>query len=567
MNRTHLKLIDDFTAARIDRVAFTRRAIMLGLSLPVIQRVLGADEPATARATDDDEATPQAGAEENRVGEFGGQLNVVLNNAGTGTLDVVNARHTKSGVFARLWSDFLVHIDPESEEVVDGLAEEWSVSEDGLIYTFKLKNGITFHDGTPFNAEAVKSNIDAIADAQLESYQESLGGDRYEETKVVDDLTVEVVFNEPFATFLQAAAGGLWFDSPAAKEQYGEDYGINIAVGPGPYRVVDRVANSHCFLERYNEYQWGSSMFPIQGRGYLERIEIRGIPEAGTRRSVLDAGEADVVMLDEGDVPFFQEQSDFEVHLEPKAGTSRQLRFNLDRPILQDIAVRQAISHAIDREGLLLAPRYSGIGQVSYMPLGRKNFGNAGEEFMPSNYLFDPDQAALVLEEAGWILNGSDERTKDGERLELEIIFPTDASDEVQPLQPMLAEVGIELKLTALQTSQWFAEMDAGNFDFTIGSNSGAGLGLLSDIFGPDNDWGYSNPEFDGLVGELATTGGNAERQQIVTEMQHILLQDAVVIPLIDVVYPFGHNVEVQGIFYPISSWPIFYPTWIDQSE
>lgn len=496
-------------------------------------------------------------------------LRVVMNNAGVGNLDVVTARHTKATMYARMFGDFLVYVDPADFAIEPGLATSWSVNQNATEYTFVLRQDVTFHDGTPFNAEAVAFNFDRIAERQAGAAYSALGGARYSSTSIVDPFTVMVSFSEPYPQFLEQAALRLWFDSPTAVEANGEDYGNQVVVSTGPFRVVEWVPDSHILLERNEAYEWGSPVHEITGPPYVERLEIRGIVEPATRRAALESGQADIAMIQEGDVEDLRADPRFVIELEPKAGTVRQIQFNLreDAP-LADVRLRQGIAHAIDREALVLAPRYSGAAVVAGGLLGAKNMGGTWpQELQDVQYDYDPERSAELLDEAGWVLGADGVRMKDGEALQLDMIFPVGALSETQPLQAMLADVGIDLRLRELQTQAWFDSQEAGEFDLTIGSNSGTGLGLLSQIYrstGTNNWWGLSDPTLDGYF-EIVDNGlAPEDRFEAAVDAQRHMIEQAYALPMVDVFYSFASTQDVSGIYFPPFSWPSFYQVRAD---
>lgn len=495
-------------------------------------------------------------------------LRVVMNNAGVGSLDVLNARHTKATMYARMFGDFLVNIDPVDLSVQPGLATEWSHNEDATEFTFKLRGDVRFHDGTPFDAEAVKFNFDRIAAERLGASYSALGASRYAGTTVVDPYTVRVTFSAPYPQFYEQLALRLWFDSPNAVAQYGDDYGNRVVVGTGPYRVIEWVPDSHILLERNEEYAWGSPVHEITGPPYAKRIEIRGIVEPATRRAALESGQADIVMIEEGDVRDLSNDPRFYVEQELKAGTVRQIQFNLRSGPLTDVRVRQAIAYAIDREALVLAPRYDGAAVVAMGLLGAKNMGGAWPESLADvQYDYDPERASQLLEEAGWTLGSGGMREKDGQRLQLDMIFPVGVLSEVQPIQAMLADIGIDLKLSEMQTQAWFDAQSAGDFDLTIGSNSGTGLDLLNRIYssgGTDNWWGLADPTLDSYFATVESGLDPQDRYDAVIEAQKYMIQQAYALPLLDVYYSFAVRNGISGIYYPAFSWPSFYQVRLD---
>lgn len=495
-------------------------------------------------------------------------LRVVMNNAGVGSLDVLSARHTKATMYARMFGDFLVNIEPSDLSVQPGLASEWSNNDDATEFTFTLRQDVLFHDGTPFNAEAVKFNFDRIAEEQLGASYSALGASRYAGSTVVDEFTIKVSFKESYPQFYEQLALRLWFDSPTAVEAYGDDYGSRVVVGTGPFRVVEWVPDSHILLERNDEYVWGSPVHEITGPPYAKRIEIRGIVEPATRRAALESGQADIVMIEENDVADLRTDPRFTVEQEPKAGTVRQIQFNLRDGPLTDVRVRQAIAYAIDREALVLAPRYDGAAVVAGGLLGAKNMGGTWPASLEEvQYTYDPERSRQLLDDAGWVMGSGGIRQKDGAVLRLDMIFPLGVLSEVQPIQAMLADVGIDLKLSELQTQAWFDAQEAGEFDLTIGSNSGTGLDLLNRIYsssGTDNWWGLADPVLDEYFDVVARGLDPQERFDASIAAQRLMIEQAYALPILDVYYSFAVRQGISGIYYPAFSWPSFYQVKLD---
>ena len=194
------------------------------------------------------------------------------------SLDQDKSNHTQSRMVARHVLETLTVVDPATGEIHPGLATSWEVSEDEKEITFKLREGVTFHDGTPFNAEAVKYNFDRTMALTPKAAWQYMGGDKYEATEVVDEYTVKLIFNEPYAaifTYLSDGATGI--DSPAAIEEYGDQYGTDYLVGTGPFKFVEWVPGDHIELVRNDDYNWAPEVFKHDGPAYVDQIIIRDI--------------------------------------------------------------------------------------------------------------------------------------------------------------------------------------------------------------------------------------------------------------------------------------------------
>ncbi|MGA7670192.1 MAG: ABC transporter substrate-binding protein, partial [Nitrolancea sp.] len=178
-----------------------------------------------------------------------------------------------------------------------GLATKWDISSDAMTFTFTLRTDVKFHDGTPFNADAVKKTFEHILDPNSKSLS-ALGslnpGDSYVSTEVVDDSTVKVTFNVANGGFLNAVTGvNLAPVSPAALDKYGADFGSN-PVGTGPFKFKEWVKQDHVTIVKNPDYNWAPDPFMRSGQAYLDEIVFQIIPEASTRGVTLENGEVDM---------------------------------------------------------------------------------------------------------------------------------------------------------------------------------------------------------------------------------------------------------------------------------
>ncbi|MCB0158060.1 MAG: hypothetical protein KDD83_08000, partial [Caldilineaceae bacterium] len=317
-----------------------KRFWVLGLLVMALLVIAGCAPaaPAAETAADTGDAAAPSGDDKS-----GGTVTWVDLQSPRDTLDQDKSNHTQSRMLARHVLETLTVVDPATGDITPGLATSWEISDDGLELTFKLREGVTFHDGTPFNAEAVKYNFDRTMSLTPKAAWQYMGGDKLKETQVVDEYTVKLVYNEPYAailTYLSDGATGI--DSPAAIEEYGEDYGVTALVGTGPFKFVEWVKDDHVTLERNPDYNWAPEVFKHDGPAYLDQMIMLDIPEPATRAAALEAGEADVVRISESDVATFQDLEGFDVALIPKAGTTRYYLMNTAKAPTDDKLVREA---------------------------------------------------------------------------------------------------------------------------------------------------------------------------------------------------------------------------------
>jgi len=277
----------------------------------------------------------------------------------------------------------------ESGDAVADLAESWEINDDGTVYTFALKDGVTFHDGSALDADAVVTSFERLVEDERDTSASAYFKPIVASVEATGDLEVTFTLNEPFAPFLNTlahAAGHVM--SPAAIETYGEDVGEN-PVGTGPYRFVEWVRGERLVLERFDDYFGGTP--PLAG------IEYRVVPEAATRVALLETGEADVILrVSPDEAERLAGTEGIELKTTPTA-RAMFVAINTTREPFDDARVRQAINHAVNVRGLVDALFGEDVPQLD-SPLAPNVFG-----YSPTKtYEHDPDLARELLADAGY---------------------------------------------------------------------------------------------------------------------------------------------------------------------
>ncbi|MCS7240683.1 MAG: ABC transporter substrate-binding protein, partial [Candidatus Bipolaricaulota bacterium] len=335
---------------------------------------------------------------------------------------------------------------PGTTEIVPGLAQSWEVSEDGLVYTFYLRKGVNFHDGTPLTAEAVKFNVDRQIDPNhpyhstgVFAYAEFTFG-MVDSVTVLDDFVVQFKLKHPFAPFLRnMAMASAAIISPEAIKRYQADIAIN-PVGTGPFKFKEWTPGVRIVLERNDNY-WGE-------RALLDELVFRPIVNPQSRLAALEAGEVDfIVNPPPEDVARLRENPNLQVVTELGQHTW-WIALNCQRPPFNNVLVRQAVHHAIDKnaivEGIL---RNTGIVATNPLP---PNVWSYTEEVKV--YEYNPTLAKQLLAQAGYP-NG----------FTVDFWVPESGSGMQQPIemataiQAYLAQVGITARI---QTWEWGTYLD-----------------------------------------------------------------------------------------------------------
>lgn len=462
------------------------------------------------------------------------------------------------------FTDTLTVINPRDGKVGPGLAESWQVAADGKSYTFRLRRGVKFHDGTPLDAAAVKATLDRI--------QEPLGAPGvaraflgpYEGADVVDGQTVRVRFKQPYAPFLRMAAlSPLAPLSPTAVKGMGQDFSRR-PIGTGPFMVKEWVPRSHVTLVRNPDYRWAPATAGHQGPAHLEEVTWRFVPEGTTRTAVLQTGEAQIAEdLNYADVAGLERNADLRILRGVPAGTPWTIFPNVQRFPTDDPAVRRALHHAINKEAVARVV-FHGQSQAAASLLQPPTPGSA--PLARELYPHDPARARRILDEAGWKPGGDGIRVKDGKRLQLVWIFGTNNGyEEMAPLiQGMAREVGLDLQLREQPRVQMYEawrknETNVGELNWWFPDPSILTANFHTSRLHAFNPPRLSDPEVDRLLDQAAGAVDEGARMELYRRVQRLLLEAGAGIPLVDQVTVVGLRKEVRDYAFNVVTFPVLY--------
>ncbi|MCB1089080.1 MAG: hypothetical protein KDM63_18740, partial [Verrucomicrobiae bacterium] len=410
-------------------------------------------------------------------------------------------------------------------ELKPWLAESWDVSEDGRVFTFNLRNDVTFQDGTPFNAEAVKWNFDRIVDPNFQAGGSLSALTGYQGTEVLDEFTAQVTFDEPFAPFLTYAAGGtLAMISPTATEAQGDDVNLT-PVMSGPYQITEYVAKDHVTIEKWADYN-RTPPWSEDDSGNVDTVIWKFIPEAGTRVATLESGETQMAtVIPSQDLPRLEESDEINVISVPWVGAPRIWLLNVTLPPTDDVLVRQAINYGIDRDAIVNT-LYKGTGAKAIGPLTAQMLDDPSLREM---YPYDPDKAMALLDEAGWNVVGDDgvRMNADGERLSIvmnAIDYGAGPFEIDQFVQSQMLAIGIDASLKAQARPPWYEDnyncATNGPIMF-LRSGDWDGLWVLfhsSTVHGNFNWSCIADDEIDGLLQQGRIEGDPEARRAVYLE-------------------------------------------------
>ncbi|MFP4043944.1 MAG: ABC transporter substrate-binding protein [Rhodosalinus sp.] len=390
----------------------------------------------------------------------------------------------------------------ESGEVVPGLAESWEISEDGLTYTFALREGVTFHDGTTMDAEDVKFTLDRARAEDSTNAQKQLFA-AIESVEVVDPQTLRVTLSQQDGMFLFNMA---WGDAViVAPDSVGEIK--SKPVGTGPFRFVSWTQGDSIELARHDDY-WGEA--PA-----LEEATFKFISDPTAAFAAMMAEDIDAFMAFPApeNLPQFEADPRFQVLIGSTEGET-VLSTNNAQPPLDDRRVRKAIAHAIDRQSIIDGAMF-GYGT----PIG-SHFAPHHPAYvdLTDNSAHDPELARQLLADAGY---------PDGFATTLKLPPPSYARRGGEIVAAQLREVGIETEITNLEWAQWLEEVFTNkNYGLSIVSHTEPmDIGIYAR---PDYYFQYDNPDFQALMDELNTTTDPDGRTAMLQDAQRIIAEDYV---------------------------------------
>ncbi len=501
-------------------------------------------------------------------GGTGGSTFVFGRGADSISLDPINATDGESFRATRQIFDTLLDFAPESFDMIPALATEVPEAEDGgLSYTLKLRKGVKFHDGTDFNADAVKFNFDRWGDTKNE-YHKGGGGQTsdfayyigqfggfdddsvIESVDVIDDYTVKFSLKEPQGPFTRnLTMSPFGIASPAAIKKNVDDFWQE-PVGTGPYTFSKWERNSQIRFEANKDW-WGTDLPASQGYGgpHLKEVIIRSIPNNTQRVAALTGNQlnaADGLVPD--DVPAVKQQEGFTLEFRPP-NTVGYLAMNNEKEPFDDPKVRQAFNYAINMPKLVEAV-LGETGEVAsnYMPPLLPFFNNSIKP-----YPYDPDKAKQLLEDAGV------------ENLETELWYMPiprpympDAKSVAQIMQQNLKDVGVNAKLVTYEWGTYIEKTGKGDHTMCLlgwtGDNGDADnfLNVLLNSASAtpteaSNVAYYKNPEVDKLLLKAQTTVNESARKDAYYKAQEIMHEDAPWVPIAYVKPPIGLQDAVKN--------------------
>lgn len=477
-------------------------------------------------------------------------------------------------------TDRLLYQDPETLELEPWIATELpEVNADATEYTFTLRDDVTYSDGTPLDAENVAKNFDLLGLGDPDrKFTVSEQVTNYESSEVLDEHTVRFHFSAPAPGFAQATSAinaGLLSDETLDRtsEEFGPGNATEI-IGSGPFVVASEEIGTKISLTARDDYDWAPPSLEHQGRAYLDGIDYVVAAEDSVRVGTVVSRQAHIARgIEAPDEAQFSADG---LHLLASAtnGVNNGLSFRLRDPITSELAVRQALIAGIDRQAIV-----DTLFSDSY-PLATGALATTARGYTDTSefYVYDPDQATKLLDDAGWVPGSDGIREKDGTRLSLTVneALPQPRSREVITLiQDQLKDIGVEITLLpGDQAAQDAARGVPGELQVYHSMVGRADYDVLKSQYYSGNrnallngypDGSVADEELDALLLAIASSPTEEGRQEASAAAQQRLAEQAYILPFFEEPQVYGYVDAVHGFATESIGRPSFYNTWLAQ--
>ncbi|MHA3021708.1 ABC transporter substrate-binding protein [Mycobacterium sp. BMJ-28] len=458
--------------------------------------------------------------------------------------------------------DSLTDQDPKTGKLTPWLAESWQQNADLTEFTFTLRPGVTFSDGTPLDSQAVKVNFDSVS--KLGATHSLAAGylEGYRETRVVDPRSFTVVFDKPTAQFLQGTSTiSLGIISPASTAVSVDDRKSKGVIGSGPFTLESYSPDREFVLRKRAGYNWASTQALHSGEAYLDTIVYPVVPESGVRAGLLTSGQVDGI-----DDVQAQDQATFGgkgFHLQSAvgAGLAYNLAPNESRPIMSDRNVRLAVQHGINR-GEIVDTILQGVAKPATNVLSSTTPGwvDASDEFA-----YNPELSRQLLEQSGWVVGKDGIREKGGQTLTLQLPFFQDETDRLTLVQQQLRDIGIDVKLEKTDSATLDQQVADNAYDLYYVNWTRGDPDILRFYLSTqfENTNKVLNPDVQKLLDSQAAEPDPAIRDDLVRQVQSLILTEGHVAPLWEIVQTKAYTDRVHDVRFDSGARMTFYDTWI----
>lgn len=449
--------------------------------------------------------------------------------------------------------DTLVVADFDGKTIKAGLANSWEISEDGLTYTFHLKDNVKFHSGKPMTSADVKWTYDRWRDENFGAW--TVYANSIDSIDTPDDYTVVLNLKQPDSNLMinltVPVAAILNGDVVEQAEREGKVYGTEVIDGTGPFKFVEFIENDKIVFERNDEYNWGPEIFENKGPSHIKGFEVRYLPEAGTMLMEFQNGNVDI--LGNSCVRASElkglEKLDFVKVDRFSSPYPVFIQFQLKK--VPDLNVRRACNMAIDRDEInqtVMAGTCDPM--VGALPSSYEWYWEGADNYYP----YDLDKANQLLEDSGYLLKEDGYRYKDGKKLEFNIAFYGEDEQMIANLfQAQMKKIGVHVNVDLSHYNDFWDYINTNEFDTLIMAlylNSPEDMlyeYMSSNNLPHPNRQSFSDPATDKLLNEAKVTMDPVKRQELYDKIQEKALETAMWIPLYNRNGYIVYNTSIKG--------------------
>jgi peptide/nickel transport system substrate-binding protein len=426
--------------------------------------------------------------------------------------------------------DTLMYYNPDgTHDPEPRIAESYEISEDGLDYTFKIRNDVTFHDGTPVTVDDVVFSIELFKESEYQGSQISM----LSSVEAIDDSTVVCHLDSPYAPFLE----GICSPNIVSKDYYESDPDgfVNSPIGSGPYKFVSRTIATSIELEAYEDY--------YRGAPSIKKLTFRVLPEIASRALALQTGEIGFAEIDASVLAQLDANPSVTIDEVETSGFA-YVCMNLEKEPFDNVLVRQAINYAIDRENLVNVC-YDGKAEVNSNLCAKNRFGYSEDQ---AQYTYDPEKAKELLAEAG--IETPYNLGK--------LLVAEKYSNIATVIQNDLKAVGLEVEIDTREFNSYIGSLTEGDYMITAlvmtleGDTQTLEMALTTDYIGMANNARYSDEEMDSLFDQTRTETDTEKREELFDQILTKTQDEAIYAVLCNPLTLYAYNSELQCPEFPL---------------
>ncbi|QJF18463.1 TIGR04028 family ABC transporter substrate-binding protein [Phytobacter diazotrophicus] len=510
----------------------------------------------------------------------GGTLIYLEQQAHTNLYPPAGGFYPNGGILNQI-TDKLTWQNPKTLQIEPWIAQSWTTNADYTEYTFKLRPGVTFSDGTPLDANAVAKNFDTYGlgnKALNQPVSEVINN--YLKSEVIDPLTVKFFFKSPSPGFLQgtSAIGSGLVSLSTLEKNFNQLGSARSIIGSGPFVVESDRPGREVKLVARKDYNWAPPSFAHQGRPYLDGINVLVTPEDSVRIGALLSGQADAIRQIQAYDEKRVSDKAFAVYASPTRGVNNSINFRPDNPLVADQKVREALLHATNTKEIVQTLFSANYPQATSV-LAKTAVGYVD---LSDKLKFDPAQAARLLDEAGWKSGPDGVRQKDGQSLTLTAYESPPQPQNKETLQLVAqqwAKVGVKLNVLAGDAgSKTLDNLDPAKTGVYPSMVGRADPDVLKSQYFPtlrnvllqkggasDKVKQFEDNHLNALLSGIASATSQDKRIALVNEVQQYLIDKAYVIPIFEEPQVYAGAPSTKGLSFEAVGRPSFYNTWLDK--